>query len=141
MEVDQTSMELHERMHTSDGNSKGLLAPVFRIISKINGILRKSSDSVTAQSAKMCTFLTDTFQVSVNFKDKAGRTKSVKISFGEWYLLSGWRLTSTGNFLLELLAAGNYSGSSSQDAGYGPVQGILTDPCVLNLNAPSAKGT
>lgn len=99
MEVDQTGMELHERI---DNDGSGLMAGIMTVIQKILRVIDGRFHNPHGDA------------ISFKYKDERKRGMRIKINLGvggvftmsynDWFMTSGWLLTSVVNFLNELAA-------------------------------------
>ena len=104
IEVDQTGMELHERC-TRKVCNEGLWAPWLNLFSRIKGRVMRCEQYDTVimyvMRALKFDFQGTSMKVTV---ETDGVRRLIDISFLDLYMTSGWRLTSTINFLVEKVA-------------------------------------
>lgn len=98
MEVDQTGMELHERVNQ---RGEGVMGGIMRIMQHVLGIISKFT--VDGWSGLLSIKLSHEMATGMRIEIRVGG-KTAILQFTDWYMTSGWRLTSTINFLNELFA-------------------------------------
>lgn len=102
IEVDQTAMELHERVNYLD---EGILSSAYAALGKIAGTVHGKLLAIFTDHAVSRMFYDKDGGISVYYEmdDKpAARRRAVR--YDGAYMTSGWRLTSAVNFLNELSA-------------------------------------
>lgn len=98
-EVDQTAFEYHE---TTNGEF-GLLTPIFSIHRRIwNVAVKYSSEQAEMVTAYNARIAADSKGMSYQVRMVDGRTYT--FNFQDFYLPSGWRFTSSVNYLVETVA-------------------------------------
>ena len=101
MEVDQTGMELHERSTKKIAN-EGLLSPWLNVFDKIRGRISHCAqcEDMVHHFVRMMRFDYKGISMKMRIYEN-GRPTWAELRFGDFYMTSGWRFTSTINFLVE----------------------------------------
>lgn len=101
-EVDQTSMEAHMRVYGADSKGFGPLSPILTAMKRIAMVCcQKFSGQLGSRySMKISYDIEKGMRISIEVHGVTlpGSTKKVTLKFPDFYLDSGWALTSAANF-------------------------------------------
>lgn len=101
-EVDQTSMEAHMRVYGADQKGFGPLSPILAAMKRIATVCSQkfSGQLGTRYSMKISYDIQKGMRISIEVHGVTlpGSTKKVTLKFPDFYLDSGWALTSAANF-------------------------------------------
>lgn len=102
LEVDQTAMELHERVNYLD---EGVLSSAYAALGKIAGVVHGKLLAIFTNHAVSRMFYDKDGGISVYYEmDDKPQTRRRAVRYNGAYMTSGWRLTSAVNFINELSA-------------------------------------